>query len=69
MLDAGRRVGVVLVERLVLEQRLGKPVETIPVLSEEFGDVLVGLFDDTANLLVDELPGVLRELGTASEGA
>ena len=60
MADAGRGVGLVLVERLVLEQRVGQRVELFPVGAEKLDDLLVGLVHDPAHLLVDQL---LRSLG------
>jgi len=41
MCDAGRGVGGVLVERLVLEERLGEVVELVTVFPKERQDLLV----------------------------
>ena len=65
--DARRGVRIVLVERLVLEQRCGEPVELRAVLGEQFDDFLVGVVDDPAHLLVDQLLCARRDLGRAGE--
>ena len=61
-LDSGGRVGVVLIERLVLEQRLGESVELVAVLGEDAGDIVVRCGDELAPLLVDQPLGLLRHL-------
>ena len=61
--QAGRCVGLRLVERLRPHQRLGERVETIPVLGEEPDRLVVRLADDPLDLRVDALARVLRDLG------
>src|SRR5215207_3724231 len=53
------RVGGILVERLLAQQRLGERVELAAVLGEQVADLGVGLFDDPPDLLVDEPLGRL----------
>src|SRR4051812_25514280 len=64
--DAGGGVGVDLVERLAREQRRGQRIEVVAVLGEQDRHVVVGVVDDAAYLLVDELlrrPRGLRGAG------
>ena len=69
MADAGRGVGLVLVERLVLEQRLRQRIELRSVLAQQRDDFFVGLFHDAPDFGVDELLRVLRDLGgTGQDG-
>src|SRR6266508_3783723 len=67
VLDAGRRVRVVLVERLVLQQGLRERVELAAVLAQQRHDFLMRRVDDPADFLVDELLRVLRHLGRTRE--
>src|SRR4051812_47504504 len=65
--DPRRRVGVVLVERLALEQRVGQRVEVLAPLGEQHRHVVVGVVDEPADLLVDELLRRLRRLGRSRQ--
>src|SRR5712692_617000 len=56
-LHARSRVRIFLVEGLVLEQRIRQGIELAPILFEQRDDLLVGLVDDAAHLVVDELLG------------
>ena len=58
--DARRRVGLRLVERLGLEQRLGERLELVAVLDEQSVDLRVRLVDEPPDLVVDHLLGVAR---------
>ena len=58
-------VGVVLVERLVLEQRGGERVELAAVLRSSATTSLVRLVDDAAHLVVDELAACAGETSAA----
>src|SRR5215207_10526514 len=59
----GSRVGVVLVQRLVLEQRAREPVEPLPITGQEGDNLVVCRRDNAAHLLVDESLGLRRDLG------
>src|SRR5881397_2206236 len=48
-LDAGGRIGVVLVERLVLQQGLHERVEPVPVLAQQLHHLAMRLVDDAAH--------------------
>ena len=62
--DAGGCVRLVLVERLVLEQRAGERVELAAVLASAARTTsLVRLVDDPPHLVVDQLLRVRRDLG------
>ena len=67
-LDPGHAVGIELVERLVLEQRLGQTVQPSSVLAQLLERAGVALIDDPPSLRLDQLAGRLRErIGTARE--
>ena len=66
--DARHGVGVDLVERLALEQRLGEGVELLAVVADEPPvSPRVLLVDDPAYLLVDQLLGRLRTTAGAGQ--
>jgi hypothetical protein len=65
--DAGGGVRVGLVERLVLEQRLGERVELRAIRAQQRLDVLVRRSDDPAHLVVDQLLRLGRDLGRAGK--
>src|SRR5262245_65274101 len=68
--DTSCRVGVLLVERLVLEQGRDERVEPAPVLLQQVDYLLMGFLDDAAHLVVDELLRGGRDLGdTRKQGA
>ena len=47
----------------MLEQRVRERVELRPVLAEQYDDLAMGLLDDPADLVVDELLGLRCNLG------
>jgi len=59
-------IGLILVERLVLEQSLCEGIELVAVLPQQ-RDLLVRLVDDPSHLLVDQLLRALRDLGGAGQ--
>src|SRR5438045_2270081 len=65
--DSGGRVRVGLVERLVLEQRLGEGVELVAVVAQQVEHVVVQDGDELTNLLVDQLLGLRRDLGDTGQ--
>ena len=66
----GGRVGVQLVERLALEQRLGQRVEPLAVVRQQLAHVVELLVHDPAHLGVDQLLGRLRDrLGPGQQRA
>jgi hypothetical protein len=66
--DAGRGVGLVLLERLVLEHGHGEGVELVAVGAHQFGHVLVRVLDQVAHLLVDELLSDRGDVARAGSG-
>ena len=56
--DAGSRVGVVLVQCLVLEQCARERVEPRPILRQEGDDLVMRRADDAPHLVVEELVGL-----------
>src|SRR5207302_3974572 len=66
-LDPRGRVRVGLVQRLVLEERLGERVEPPAMLLEHRHDLVVRAGDEPPDLLVDEPPRLLRPLGRTGE--
>ena len=64
-LDAGGRVGLVLLERLMLEQSVGKRFELVAVGAHQLCDLLVLFLDQVPHLFVDELLGLRRDVAGA----
>ena len=57
--QAGNRVGVALIERLVLEQAACESIEILAVALQQRGDLLMRRLDDPPDLLVDQTLGRL----------
>ena len=67
--DARGLVGLVLVERLVLEQGARERLEAVALALEQRDRLLLGLVDDLAHLLVDQPLRVLGGLRDARAAA
>ena len=58
--DAGRAVGLVLVDGLLVKQRLGQPVQRVAVLVQQPGHAVVRAIDEPLDRHVDQSPRLVR---------